>query len=164
MNYIDKLFDLENKIVLITGGGGVLAGAIGQGFANAGASVILAGIRIENTISNANKIIENGGKAEALLMDALNKEDTGPYLSQSHTIILDFLSAKIGESLLGKTHSDIKTILIAASVSEPIVDQVITILEKLSFLAYAPDTEGRASLSQVESEMKSLFAELRESL
>jgi NAD(P)-dependent dehydrogenase (short-subunit alcohol dehydrogenase family) len=75
MNYIDKLFDLENKIVLITGGGGVLAGAIGQGFANAGASVILAGIRIENTISNANKIIENGGKAEALLMDALNKEE-----------------------------------------------------------------------------------------
>jgi hypothetical protein len=102
--------------------------------------------------------------AAIVSVDALNKEDTGPYLSQSHTIILDFLSAKIGESLLGKTHSDIKTILIAASVSEPIVDQVITILEKLSFLAYAPDTEGRASLSQVESEMKSLFAELRESL
>ena len=55
-NYIDKLFDLQNKVVLITGGGGVLAGAIGEGFANAGALVILAGIRIENTEENARRI------------------------------------------------------------------------------------------------------------
>lgn len=75
MNYIDKLFELEGKVVLITGGGGVLAGAIGQGFINAGSIVILAGRRMENTQANAQKITKNGGVAEAMVMDALNKEE-----------------------------------------------------------------------------------------
>lgn len=74
MEYIDKLFDLEGKVVLITGGGGVLAGAIGHGFVNAGARVILAGLRLENAESNAKKITENGGLAEGMIMDALDKE------------------------------------------------------------------------------------------
>lgn len=75
MDYIDRLFELEGKVVLITGGGGVLAGAIGQGFVNAGASVILAGRRLENTLVNANRISKDGGIAEAVKMDALDREE-----------------------------------------------------------------------------------------
>lgn len=75
MKYLDELFDLKDKIVLITGGGGVLAGAIGEGFINAGSKVILAGRRMENTSANAKRIDESGDRAEAIVMDALNKTE-----------------------------------------------------------------------------------------
>ncbi len=75
MKYLDELFDLKDKIVLITGGGGVLAGAIAEGFIDAGSKVILAGRRMENTLANAKRIDESGDRAEAIVMDALNKTE-----------------------------------------------------------------------------------------
>jgi NAD(P)-dependent dehydrogenase (short-subunit alcohol dehydrogenase family) len=72
--YIDKIFNLEGKTALITGGGGVLAGAIGMGLARAGVNVVLAGRRKENTLANANKIKKAGGEARISIMDALDRE------------------------------------------------------------------------------------------
>ncbi|RAP35587.1 hypothetical protein DID80_06235 [Candidatus Marinamargulisbacteria bacterium SCGC AAA071-K20] len=97
-------------------------------------------------------------------VNALDKTNTGHYLSQCQTIILDFLSDKIGESLLGKTQPEIKSILLEAKVSEYVVGQVISVLDKLSFLAYAPDAEGKSQLGQVDSEIKALFTQLKETL
>jgi NAD(P)-dependent dehydrogenase (short-subunit alcohol dehydrogenase family) len=74
MGYIDDIFNLEGKTALITGGGGVLAGAIGHGLAMAGVNVVLAGRRKENTLANANKIKEAGGEARISIMDALNRD------------------------------------------------------------------------------------------
>ena len=33
MNYLDNLFNLKNKIAVLTGGGGILAGEMALGFA-----------------------------------------------------------------------------------------------------------------------------------
>lgn len=44
MNYINNLFGVENRIVLLTGGGGILAGEMAAGFIQAGAKVILLDI------------------------------------------------------------------------------------------------------------------------
>ncbi|MFC2098111.1 SDR family oxidoreductase [Bacteroidota bacterium] len=73
MGYIDDIFNLEGKTALITGGGGVLAGAIGMGLARAGVNVVLAGRRKENTLANVDKIKKAGGEARMFIMDALDR-------------------------------------------------------------------------------------------
>ncbi len=39
MSFLEDLFSLKGKVALLTGGAGVLAGAIGRGLARAGARV-----------------------------------------------------------------------------------------------------------------------------
>jgi NAD(P)-dependent dehydrogenase (short-subunit alcohol dehydrogenase family) len=41
MNYLDNLFDLKNKIVVITGGSGVIGGELAKGFLSVGANVVI---------------------------------------------------------------------------------------------------------------------------
>ncbi|MGD0337926.1 MAG: hypothetical protein ABSB78_03990 [Bacteroidota bacterium] len=48
MNYLETLFNIENKVIVLTGGGGVLVGEMAKGFLQAGANVILLDIREEN--------------------------------------------------------------------------------------------------------------------
>jgi len=47
MNYLDSMFSLEGKTVAITGGGGVIAGALSEAFLRAGAKVSLWDIKME---------------------------------------------------------------------------------------------------------------------
>jgi NAD(P)-dependent dehydrogenase (short-subunit alcohol dehydrogenase family) len=77
MGYIEKLYRLEGKTALITGGGGVLAGAIGCGLAQAGVGIILADINLEKAEKNAATIIERSCSAWGIHMDALDPESIG---------------------------------------------------------------------------------------
>jgi len=112
MNYIDKLFNLEEKVALITGGGGVLAGAISSGLAKAGAKIILADINLEKAVANAESIIGKDCSAYGLHMDAL---DTGSikegceYILREHGRI-DILVNAAGGNIPGATISPEKTI------------------------------------------------------
>ena len=54
MNYVEDLFNVKNQVAVLTGGGGVLASAIGEGLALAGAKVILLDIKVENAQLRAN--------------------------------------------------------------------------------------------------------------
>jgi NAD(P)-dependent dehydrogenase (short-subunit alcohol dehydrogenase family) len=74
MGYIERLYNLEGKIALITGGGGVLAGAIGCGLAQAGVKIILADINLEKAEANAETILDRSCSAHGIYMDALNME------------------------------------------------------------------------------------------
>ena len=47
MSYLDQLFKLKGKTALLTGGGGVLAGEIGNGLAKAGVNIVFADIAAE---------------------------------------------------------------------------------------------------------------------
>ena len=40
MDFLQKLFSLENKTAVVIGGGGVLAGYMAEGLAKAGANII----------------------------------------------------------------------------------------------------------------------------
>lgn len=73
MNYLERMFSLDGKVAVLTGGGGVLAAEIGRGYAQAGATVILLGRRIESVKVVADQIISEGGKAEAIQADVLDK-------------------------------------------------------------------------------------------
>jgi NAD(P)-dependent dehydrogenase (short-subunit alcohol dehydrogenase family) len=112
MGYIDDIFNLKGKTALITGGGGVLAGAIGQGLAHAGVNVVLAGRRKENTLANANKIKEAGGEARISIMDALDRDMIRETcnLVLSHYNGIDILINAAGGNVPGATIAPDKSV------------------------------------------------------
>jgi len=74
MSYLDNIYNLNGKTALITGGGGVLAGAIGEGLSKAGVNIVLADIREENALANAEKIRSSGGEVHTSVMNALDRD------------------------------------------------------------------------------------------
>ena len=67
-------FDLTGKVAVVTGGTGVLGGALARGLALAGANVGVLGRRTEKAEAVAAEIRAAGGEALALTADVLNKE------------------------------------------------------------------------------------------
>jgi NAD(P)-dependent dehydrogenase (short-subunit alcohol dehydrogenase family) len=70
---IPDLFRLEGKAAVVTGGGGVLCGAIAEGFAAVGAKVAVADLRAGAAEQVARKISAAGGTARSYEMDAFHK-------------------------------------------------------------------------------------------
>lgn len=66
-------FDLSGKSAIVTGGGGVLGGAMVFALAEAGANVGILDRSEEPSATRASEIIENGGKALPLNADVLDK-------------------------------------------------------------------------------------------
>jgi NAD(P)-dependent dehydrogenase (short-subunit alcohol dehydrogenase family) len=69
-----KLFSLAGKRAVVTGGTGVLGGAIAHGLAAAGAKVAIMGRRADKAAAVANAISEQGGDGMALPADVLDRE------------------------------------------------------------------------------------------
>jgi NAD(P)-dependent dehydrogenase (short-subunit alcohol dehydrogenase family) len=67
-----KLFDISGKTAVITGGTGVLGGAMAIGLAQAGAHVVVLGRRKESGDAILNKIAETGKKAMYVQADVLD--------------------------------------------------------------------------------------------
>ncbi|MFZ0548314.1 MAG: SDR family oxidoreductase [Candidatus Promineifilaceae bacterium] len=68
-----NLFDLQDKVAVVTGGTGVLGGTIGQGLASAGARVGILGRRSEKAAEVVNNITEANGEAMVLTADVLER-------------------------------------------------------------------------------------------
>src|SRR5688572_7432026 len=69
------LFSLEGEVAVVIGGGGVLAGAMAEGLAEAGASVAVAGRTQQNADARANSIASKGRLAIGIQCDASSKAD-----------------------------------------------------------------------------------------
>lgn len=112
MSYIDRLFNLEGRTALITGGGGVLAGAIGCGLAQAGVKIILADINLEKATSNAEVIIQKNCSAYGMHMDALDMDSIKKACARivRENGRIDILINAAGGNLPGATISPDKTI------------------------------------------------------
>jgi NAD(P)-dependent dehydrogenase (short-subunit alcohol dehydrogenase family) len=67
-------FDLTGQTALVTGGGGVLGGAMADALARAGAKVIVSGRRMELLTSAAQRIQSSGGAARAVQMDVTDED------------------------------------------------------------------------------------------
>src|SRR6266545_3073380 len=66
-------FALGGRVAVVTGGYGVLGGAIAQGLADAGAAVAILGRRRAAGEAKATSIRETGGDALALVADVLDE-------------------------------------------------------------------------------------------
>lgn len=75
MNIVHKLFSLQNRTAVITGGTGVLGSSMSRALAEAGANVAIVGRRIEVGQKLVDEIIGAGGKAIAVQADVLQKEE-----------------------------------------------------------------------------------------
>ncbi len=80
----ERLFSLAGKVAVVTGGTGVLGGAMARGLAAAGAKVAILGRRAERAAEVAESIRADGGEAMPLPADVLNKEE----LEQAHGALL----------------------------------------------------------------------------
>ena len=69
------LFSLDGDVAVVIGGGGVLAGAMADGLAQAGARVAVAGRTQEHADARAAAIVAHGGEAIGIQCDATSKAD-----------------------------------------------------------------------------------------
>ncbi len=71
--YLSKLFSLDGQVAVVTGGTGVLGGAMARGLALTGAKVGVMGRRTEQAEAMAAEIIAVGGEAMPLPADVLDQ-------------------------------------------------------------------------------------------
>lgn len=110
---MNKLFSVKGKVIVITGGTGVLGGGIAAYLASEGAKVVILARNKDNGAQLAEKIVKEGGDAIYLYCDVLNKE----VLQSNKTEILakygtiDVLINAAGGNMPGATIAPDKTFL-----------------------------------------------------
>lgn len=67
-------FSLKDKVIVITGGTGIIGKSFIKGIAAAGATVGILGRNEKMANERANEVIKNGGKAIALIADVLDEK------------------------------------------------------------------------------------------
>ncbi|MBN8201108.1 MULTISPECIES: SDR family oxidoreductase [Bacillaceae] len=82
MNVMD-LFDLTGKTALITGGGRGLGAQIAEGFAEAGANIILCSRKVEACQETADRLAKLGVKTLALSCDISKPEDVHKVIEET---------------------------------------------------------------------------------
>ncbi|AVR45664.1 D-mannonate oxidoreductase [Christiangramia fulva] len=68
------MFSLKNKVAIVTGGNGVLGGAIAKGLAAQGAKIGILGRTSETVQQRVDEITSEGGEAISLVADVLDEE------------------------------------------------------------------------------------------
>jgi len=68
-----ELFSLKGKVAVVIGGTGMLCGEMAEGFAAAGAMVVLVGRNEANAKTRLDKIAQGGGRAEFFSCDTTSK-------------------------------------------------------------------------------------------
>lgn len=75
MGYIDQIFGLKNKVVVITGGAGVLATAISEGLASAGCRIVVLDLDRARAENRARQLQNLGGESIGLVANVLDEEE-----------------------------------------------------------------------------------------
>ena len=110
---MNNLFSVKDKIVVITGGCGILGSRIGSYLASEGAKIVILGRKEEVGNQLVKEIKENGGEAMFLTCDVLKKE----MLEQNRADIMkaygriDVLLNAAGGNMKGATIAPDQTIL-----------------------------------------------------
>jgi NAD(P)-dependent dehydrogenase (short-subunit alcohol dehydrogenase family) len=84
---LHPLFDLSGKNAVVTGGGGILGGAIAEGLAEAGARVAITSLLMEESVSVVKRIRDKGGDAKGYVLDIYS---TASLMACKDAILADF--------------------------------------------------------------------------
>ncbi len=68
-------FDIQGKVAIVTGGAGVLGGAMASGLAAVGAKLGVLGRTVEKVEKKVQEIQQKGGEAIPLIADVLNQKE-----------------------------------------------------------------------------------------
>lgn len=79
-SYLDRLFGLKGQVAVVIGGTGVLGGALAQGLAKAGASVVVSGRDPEKGAERVREIEAEGGKGAFSPVDVTRRESIAELL------------------------------------------------------------------------------------
>lgn len=82
-SYLDELFGLDGLVAVVVGGTGVLCGAMADGLAKAGASVVVAGRDPRKGADRVRTIEGAGGKAAFLPVDVTRRASIEELLARS---------------------------------------------------------------------------------
>lgn len=83
-SYLDRLFGLSGQVAVVIGGTGVLCGALAEGLAQAGASVVVVGRDPEKGATRVRAIEALGGRAGFAPVDVMRRESIEDLLK--HTL------------------------------------------------------------------------------
>jgi NAD(P)-dependent dehydrogenase (short-subunit alcohol dehydrogenase family) len=72
-DYVATLFDLQDRVAVVTGAGSGLGAAIAIGYAQAGVDVVLADVNEEAARQTAATIGQQGGRAHVRVVDVTSK-------------------------------------------------------------------------------------------
>ena len=73
-NYLEELFGLQDKVAVVTGGGGVLCGAMSRALGRVGVKVAVLDLVPEAAQEVADDVVAAGGEAMAVQCDVLDKD------------------------------------------------------------------------------------------
>lgn len=71
-SFLQKSFSLEDKVVVLTGGGGVLGGAMAKAMAQCGAGTAVLDLRLDAAREVSDQIVRDGHRAVAVEADVLD--------------------------------------------------------------------------------------------
>lgn len=103
-----RMFSLENRVALVTGGTGVLGSAMAQGLVAAGARVAILGRRADAGERVAGEIRGTGGEALAVAADVLDRSELERAAAEirQHLGPVDILVNAAGGNQAGATTSE----------------------------------------------------------
>ena len=106
------MFDLEGKVAVVTGGGGVLGGSIARSLIEAGVKVVILDIREENVNNRVEELQQMGGEALGFVSSVLEVDE----LKRTRELILekwgkvDILINAAGGNMPGATLTEEQTV------------------------------------------------------
>ena len=122
-----SLFSLEGRTAVIIGGTGELCGAIAEGYAEAGAMVILVGRDAAKAEGRLNTITDAGGKACFIAADAAMKADLESLLAQ--------VTQRFGQCDILVNGAGVNSATPFLDITEDEYDRIMNINTKAVFLA-----------------------------
>ena len=72
---MNGLFSLDGKVIIVTGGTGILGGAFVKGIADAGGTVVILGRNKARADERVAEVKAAGGRALAVIADVMNEQD-----------------------------------------------------------------------------------------
>jgi NAD(P)-dependent dehydrogenase (short-subunit alcohol dehydrogenase family) len=123
----EELFSLDGKVAVVIGGTGELCGAIAGAFANAGASVVLAGRDAQKARARLDQITGAGGRAEFVACDTTSKDSLEDLLGDT--------LAKAGRVDILVNGAGVSSGTPFLDIAEPEMDRVLAVNFKGLFLS-----------------------------